>query len=154
MRHLNPSAFLFLGIFCLLSCKPAAEKSSSAHPPVPVEIAVAEQRDMPVTMKTIGIVEPVASVQIKSKVPGEILEVAFTDGASVRAGEPLFTIDARPFEAALKKAEANLAIAQANAGNASEQAERYSTLIRRGVASKEQTSQFLTTAESLQAEVA
>ena len=103
---------------------------------------------MPVEMKAIGAVEPIASVQLKSKVQGEILEVHFADGAQVKAGDPLFSIDPRPFQAALKRAEANLSIARFAAANAVEQADRYSALIKSGVASKEQTSQILSTADS------
>ena len=117
-------------------------------PPVPVEVAAAEMRTMPIEMQAIGTVEPMASVQLKSKVQGEILRVHFADGAEVRADDPLFDIDARPFEAALKRAQANLAMARSTAANASEQADRYTTLIKRGVASKEQFSQYLSTAES------
>jgi multidrug efflux system membrane fusion protein len=95
--------------------------------------------------------KPLASVQLKSKVQGEILQVRFADGAEVRAGDPLFEIDARPFEVALKRTQANLETARSAAANASEQADRYTTLIRRGVASKEQFSQFLSTAESQKA---
>lgn len=145
---------VLLAALALAACgKPSAPPRGAAAP-VPVEVATAELRTMPVEMKAIGTVEPMASVQLKSKVLGEILEVQFSDGAAVREGDPLFRIDSRAFEAALKRAEANLAIARVNAANASEQAERYSTLIKRGVASKEQTAQFLTTAESLQAELA
>lgn len=138
----------------LASCNKPAESKSPASPPVPVEVSAAEIRSMPVEMKAIGTVEPIASVQLKSKVAGEILKVHFADGAQVKAGEPLFSIDPRAFQAALDRAKANLEIAEANASNASEQAQRYTTLIQRGVASKEQTSQFLSTAKSLQAELA
>ena len=145
-------------ISCLLACLAAAlggsgcqrassQKASEAAP-VPVEVAAAEVRTMPIEMQAIGSVEPLASVQLKSKVQGEILRVHFADGAEVRAGEPLFDIDPRPFEAALKRAQANLAMARSTSANASEQADRYTTLIKRGVASKEQFSQFLSTAET------
>ncbi len=138
----------------LASCNKPADSKAPASPPVPVEVSAAETRSMPVEMKAIGTVEPIASVQLKSKVAGEILKVHFADGAQVKAGEPLFSIDPRAFQAALDRAKANLEIAEANASNASEQAQRYTTLIQRGVASKEQTSQFLSTAKSLQAELA
>lgn len=141
-------AYLLAGALALSGCGKPAAKKAAAPPPVPVEVFAAEARNMPVEMKAIGIVEPVASVQLKSKVQGEILKVHFADGAQVKAGDVLFSIDNRPFEAALKRAEANLSIARTTADNANEQAERYTTLIQRGVASKEQTSQFLTTAES------
>ncbi len=133
--------------------KPAAQKAP-ANPPVPVEVAAAEIKSMPVEMTAIGSVEPIASVQLKSKVLGEIMGVHFADGAQVKAGDPLFSIDPRAFQAALDRARANLAVAQANAQNANEQADRYTTLIKRGVASKEQTSQVLSAAESQKSELA
>lgn len=135
----------------LCACKPPA-KSSPQPPPVPVEVARAERRAMPVELNAIGTVEPVSSVQVKSKVQGEIVAVEFADGALVRAGDVLFRIDPRPFEAALRRAEANLAIADAAAVNASEQAKRYTTLSRQGAASKEQFSEFISTSRSREAE--
>ncbi len=136
------------------ACKKAPAPQTGGAPPAPVEVALVETRAMPVEIKSIGAVEPIASVQIKSKVQGEILDVHFADGAQVKAGDPLFSIDPRTFDAAHKRAQANLAIAQTTAENAAEQAERYTTLIKRGVASKEQTSQFLSTAESQKSELA
>jgi multidrug efflux system membrane fusion protein len=130
--------------------RPALQRAPEVSP-APVEVAAAELRTMPIEMQAIGAVEPLASVQLKSKVQGEILRVHFADGADVRAGDPLFEIDARPFEVALKRAQANLETARSAAANASEQADRYTTLIKRGVASKEQFSQFLSTAESQKA---
>jgi multidrug efflux system membrane fusion protein len=136
-------------------CKKSSPAQAAGGPSaVPVEIATVEERTMPVEMKSIGTVEPIASVQIKSKVQGEILEVHFADGAQVKAGDPLFSIDPRTFEAAHQRAQANLAIARAAAQNATEQADRYTTLIKRGVASKEQTSQILSAAESQKSELA
>lgn len=130
------------------ACQRVASQNATEAPPTPVEVATTEVRTMPIEMQAIGAVEPLASVQLKSKVQGEILRVHFADGAEVQEGEPLFDIDARPFEVALKRAQANLAMARSTAANASEQAERYTTLINRGVASKEIVSQYLATAES------
>lgn len=138
----------------LAACGKPAGSGAPVNPPVPVEVSAAEIRSMPVEMKAIGTVEPIASVQLKSKVAGEILKVHFADGAQIKAGEPLFSIDPRAFQAALDRAKANLEIAEATASNATEQAQRYTTLIQRGVASKEQTSQFLSNAKSLKAELA
>ena len=132
-------------------CQKSSAQKASEPPPVPVEVVAAEIRTMPIEMQAIGTVEPVASVQLKSKVQGEILRVRFADGSEVQAGDPLFEIDARPFDVAFKRAQANLATARSAAVNANEQAERYTTLIKRGVASKEQFSQFLSTAESQKA---
>ena len=142
------TAAAILAVLGLSSCGRSAPQKPDAARPAPVEVAAVETRNMPVEMKAIGAVEPVASVQLKSKVQGEILEVHFADGAQVKAGDLLFSIDPRPFQAALKRAEANLAIARFAAANAVEQAGRYSSLIKSGVASKEQTSQILSTADA------
>jgi membrane fusion protein, multidrug efflux system len=135
-------------VFAISACQRVGSQQIADTPAIPVEAAAAEVRNMPIEMRAIGAVEPIASVQLKSKVQGEILRVHFADGAEVQQGDPLFDIDARPFEVALKRAQANLSMARSTAENASEQAERYTTLINRGVASKEQFSQYLSTAES------
>ena len=135
-------------VLTISGCQKVGLREAAEVPPIPVEAATAEVRNMPIEMRAIGAVEPIASVQLKSKVQGEILRVHFADGAEVQQGDPLFDIDARSFEVALKRANANLAMARSTAENASEQAERYTTLINRGVASKEQFSQYLSTAES------
>lgn len=151
MKH--PFVF-FCAALILCSCGRPVDTKTPELPPVPVEAATVEKRTMPVEVKAIGVVEPVASVMVKSKVQGEILKVHFADGATVNAGDILFSIDPRMFEAALKRAQANLAMANADAANANEQAERYETLIKRGAASKEQTAQFLTAAATRKAELA
>jgi len=135
-------------------CKPAGGSKPAGAPPAPVEIALVEKRAMPVEVKSIGAVEPLASVQVKSKVQGEILKVHFPDGTQVKAGDLLFSIDPRSFDAALDRAQANLAIAKVASDNATEQADRYTALIAGGAASKEQASQFLTTAQSQKSELA
>jgi membrane fusion protein, multidrug efflux system len=145
-RFLAPT--LLAAVLATSACQRVGSQNTSEAPPIPVEAAAAEVRNMPIEMHAIGAVEPIASVQLKSKVQGEILRVHFGDGAEVQQGDPLFDIDARSFEVALKRAQANLAMARSTAENASEQAERYTTLINRGVASKEQFSQYLSTAES------
>jgi multidrug efflux system membrane fusion protein len=142
-----PPACAALLALSLAACgKPADRRPQS--PAVPVEVAVVQQRDMPVTLRAIGAVEPLASVQLKSKVQGEIVKVLFADGAFVKAGQPLFEIDPRPFEVALQRAEADLAQVQIEAKNAQDQADRYTKLTSQGVASKEQFAQYQTTASS------
>ena len=72
-----------LAVLGLSSCGMPSPQKPTAAPPAPVEVASVETRNMPVEMKAIGAVEPIASVQLKSKVQGEILEVHFSDGAPV-----------------------------------------------------------------------
>lgn len=152
--NLFSCAFLLLGALSVCGCGKSGAPKPPSSPPAPVEVVEAVSRTMPVELKAIGTAEPLSTVRIRSKVQGEILEVLFADGQPVRAGDPLFRIDPRLFEAALKRAEANLAIAKSASDNASEQAARYTTLIKRGVASKEQTSQVLTVEESGKSELA
>jgi multidrug efflux system membrane fusion protein len=143
-----PALVLWAAVLATSACQRVGSEGAVEVPPIPVEAATAEVRNMPIEMHAIGAVEPIASVQLKSKVQGEILRVHFADGAEIQQGDPLFDIDGSSFEVALQRAQANLAMARSTAENASEQAERYTTLINRGVASKEQFSQFLSTAES------
>jgi multidrug efflux system membrane fusion protein len=80
---------------------------------VPVEIASVTQQDVPIQIKSIGNVEPMTTVAVRSQVEGALLSVAFTPGQEVKKGQVLFTIDPRPFQAQLSQAEANLLKAMA-----------------------------------------
>lgn len=147
MRSPVPLLLLSLGIALSGCSKPADQKSGPR--PVPVEAATAVVQTVPLDLATIGAVEAVSSVQLKAKVQGEILQTHFEDGSIVQAGQMLFTIDPRPFQAAVQRSEADLATAKAQAANAEEQLTRYRTLIDRGSASREQFSQYQATAEAL-----
>ncbi len=85
---------------------------------VPVTAGTAEARDMPVYVRGIGTVQAYNSVTIKSRADGQIVKVDFTEGQEVKAGDLLFEIDPRPFQAALAQAQANLARDQAQLANA------------------------------------
>lgn len=80
---------------------------------VPVEVAPVTQQDVPIQIKSIGNVEPMTTVAVRSQVEGTLLSVAFTPGQEVKKGQVLFTIDPRPFQAQLSQAEANLLKAMA-----------------------------------------
>lgn len=143
---------LLVAALALVGCgkKPATRVSGQA---IPVDMATVEQRDVPIDILAVGSVEPVVSVRLKAKVGGEVQEVLFADGATVAAGDVLMKIDPRTYEAAARRAEANLTIAQAQAKNAEDQLARYSTLSTQGSASAEQFSQFTATAKQQRAQV-
>ena len=147
--HAIPPAHwtLALGLFLFCGCERRAEKAA-AQTPAPVEVAIVQRRDMPVELHAIGAVEPIASVQLKAKVQGEIAKVFFADGAYVKAGQPLFAIDPSTFAVTLQRAQADLEQAQTEAQNAQAQVDRYTKLTTQGVSSKEQYAQYLTTASS------
>ena len=90
-----------------------------AGPPViPVSLSQATQESIPTEIRVVGTVEASATVQIKSQIGGELTEVHFTEGSNVNKGDLLFQIDPRPYEDALRQAEAAVARDQAQVAQA------------------------------------
>src|SRR5918999_784932 len=83
------------------------------RPPSPVQVTVAISQDVPTYLDAIGKTVAREVVSIQPQVSGRITKIHFTDGADVKAGQVLFTIDPRPYQAQLNQAEANVAQAQA-----------------------------------------
>lgn len=133
-----------------MAAKPAGKGERG---PAPVIIAEAGRADMAVTLETIGAVEAYTSVAIKSRVDGQVMAVHFREGQAVKRGAPLFTIDRRPFEAALAQAEANLARDRAQYEKARLDLLRYQELANRGVAPKQQLDAARAAAEGAAATV-
>ncbi len=119
----------------------------------PVTAATVTTQAVPVEIHAIGNVEAYSTVTVKSQVDAVIKQVHFTEGQDVRAGDLLFTLDARPFEAMLQQAEANLARDEAQAKNARAQAQRNKGLFDSGIISKDQYDTFQTSADALDAGV-
>lgn len=142
---------LLWGIFSLACSNEKPRKPASA--PIPVMVNTSTQKTVPVQLRAIGNVQAYATVIVKSKVGGEIVRVHFIEGQDLKKGELLFTIDPRPYEAALKQAEANLERDLARAKNAQEDARRYEFLIQKGVVARQQYEKFRTDADALEATV-
>jgi membrane fusion protein, multidrug efflux system len=119
--------------------------------PVPVVTAKAESKSVPVNIPAVGTVEPMTTVQVRAQITGQLSAVHFTEGQSVTKGQPLFTIDPRPFQAALQQAEAVLARDTATARNAAQQKERYEDLFKRGLIPRDQYEAQSASATALQA---
>ncbi len=127
----------------------AIEKKHPAGPAaVPVSVAVALERNMPVILRAIGNVDAFSTVAIKARVDGQIVEVNFRQGQAVGKGDVLFRLDARPFEAALRQAQANLARDRASRDQAHSQERRYFDLLEKHFVSKEAYAQIRTAAET------
>src|SRR5439155_16084195 len=75
---------------------------------VPVVTTKVTERDVPVDLAAIGNVEAYTTISVRSQVTGQLENAAFHEGDFVKKGQVLFTIDRRPFEAALEQASANL----------------------------------------------
>ena len=137
--------------------KPGAPSRSGARArggeAVPVTVATAVQKNVPVQIRAVGNVEPYSTVSIKSQVTGVINQAHFKEGQDVKKGQLLFTIDPRPLEAALKQAEANLARDVAQLNNWREQVKRYRELVDKQYVSKEQYEQIKTNADAAEAVV-
>ena len=119
--------------------------------PIPVVTAKAQTKSVPVNIPAVGTVEPLTTVQIRAQVTGQLGAVHFSEGQDVKKGQLLFTIDPRPFQAALQQAQAVLARDTATASNAAQQKERYEDLFKRGLIPRDQYETQRASAESLQA---
>lgn len=128
-------------------------RQSEMNQPVPVMVAEAAEKNVPIQVTAIGNVEAYSTVTVKSLVDGEIQRAYFTQGQDVKKGDLLFAIDPRPFQATLHQAEANLARDEAQAKNAAQQLKRYSQLEESGIISTDQYDQYQTNAAALEASV-
>jgi multidrug efflux system membrane fusion protein len=158
-----------LVLFIALVTAGCAKKAIEAEKkmPVPVLAAVVQVKDMPVQVTGIGTVEAYSTVSVKSLVSGSLDQVHFTEGREVKKDDPLFTIDPRPYQADIQRAEANLArdaaqLAQAEANVARDQANaqngavekrRYQALVEKGVSARQLLDQATATADALDAAV-
>jgi multidrug efflux system membrane fusion protein len=119
--------------------------------PVPVVTAKVLTRSVPVTIPAVGTAEALQTVQIRAQTTGQLSSVHFSEGQEVRKGQPLFTLDPRPFQAALLQAEAVLARDTATANNAEQQKARYEDLYKRGLIPRDQYETQRASNDSLQA---
>lgn len=96
---------------------------------IPVEVATATLQSVPVRIVALGTVTPIASVALKARLETMITKVHFQDGATVKTGEVLFTLDGRQIEAEIKRVEAVIAGAEAQLDQAQRDVERYKELV-------------------------
>lgn len=123
------------------------------EPNVPVVVATARRTEVPYTLATNGVVEPLQTAAVEAQVGGILRRVAFTEGQDVKAGDVLFEIDARPYIAVLDQARGQLARDQAQASNAARDSARYSALVQKDYVTRSQADQIVATAASASATV-
>ena len=131
------SVVAVLSAALLLSGCKQKNQMSFDRPPAPVTIAVAEQKDVPMYIDAIGNTVARELVKVQPQLSGRITEIHFKDGADLKKGALLFTIDPRPFAAELNEAQANLAQARAVRELAKIQFERVQGLVDSKAISKE-----------------
>jgi multidrug efflux system membrane fusion protein len=151
--------FAIAAALLLTSCSRKAAASAGgksragAGGPVPVLVAKAEAKDVPVEIQAVGNVQAYSAVSIRSQITGKIVQVHFKEGQEVKAGDKLFTIDPRPFQAALNQAEANLQRDQAQLINGRLNFERTSNLLASKIGSQADYDAALAAYQSVQSTV-
>lgn len=108
-----------------------APQKQTAPRTVPVEVATAVKQVMPVQIEALGTVTPIASVALKSRIDSEITAVHFADGARVKQGDLLITLDSRTIEAQILQAEGNIARDKAQLEGADRDLRRYTELVQK-----------------------
>lgn len=129
---------LALGIVAGSVMVAACSKPNPAPPPAQVTVASALGRQVADWDEFSGHFEPVDAVDVRPRVSGFVDRVAFTEGSIVRRGDPLFYIDARPYQADVERAEAQLAQARTRAQLAQGEQERAQRLVSTQAISREE----------------
>jgi multidrug efflux system membrane fusion protein len=143
-----------VALLLLSGCKPGAGATPiavAAPPAVPVQTAIVQQLDVPRVIESVGAVQALRTVAVKSQVDGMIAQIHFKEGDEVKAGDLLVTLDRRPFENSLRIARADLANARAEASKAAADQERYQRLDQQDAISKEQFALLNTKSETTRA---
>ena len=167
-RHLTVAAWAIVAVLALAACSDnAAGKARVQLPPVPVTVGEALEKTIPVQLTAVGNAQAYTTVGIKSQINGQLVEVRFKEGQEVHKGDLLFVIDPRPFEAALRQAEAAFGQRQAEVRqalaaverdaaqleNARVQERRYRELVAKELIAREQYDTLNTNMTAMQATV-
>jgi multidrug efflux system membrane fusion protein len=134
--------------------KARAAASSTGGPVIPVTVTTAQKKDMPLLVRGLGTVQAYKTVSVKTRVDGQITKVYFKEGQDVKAGDPLFQIDPRPFQALLEQAQAAKQRDQAQLTGAELDLERYGKLIGSGFQSRQSYDQQKATVDALKGSIA
>jgi membrane fusion protein, multidrug efflux system len=145
------------GLACLVAgCGQGgnAQPAGPAMPPPDVGVVTVTPGDVPLVTELPGRLEASRVAQVRARAAGIVQHRLFREGSDVRAGQPLFSIDPAPYAAAQASAQATLARAQANLGQASALAERYKPLVEANAISKQDYANAVAAQKQAEAEVA
>ena len=131
-----------------------AKAPPPAPPAIPVVAGTAAVQNVPVYVRGLGTVQAFQTVTVRSRVDGNITKVQFTEGQEVKAGDPLFQIDPRPFQAALEQAQAMKTKDEAQLKGAQLDLERYQKLLPTGFQTRQQYDQQVATVGQLKGAIA
>ena len=152
MKYWRATALILtLVIIALAGCSHGPADTFGERDAVPILAAKVVQKTVSDSIRAIGRVEAFSTVDVKSQINGQVMQVHFLQGQDVKQGDLLFTIDPRPFEAALQQAQANLAKDRAQYRMAAADEHRYSVLLKQNVGSRQQYDQVEANAAALSA---
>jgi len=123
------------------------------NPAAPVRVAVAVRKTVVVSERTLGTVLANATVQVTSRVEGQVVSASFKEGDMVHKGDVLFQLDPRPFQAAVEQAIGAMTRDQATLVSDRQDATRYTLLVKQGGASTQQRDQAVAAAKAMAATV-
>lgn len=138
----------------LAGCGEETAKPDMAGMKVPVSVVTVQSTPTEIYAELPGRVEAIKDAQIRARVTGIVQEINFQQGSDVKAGQLLVTIDPAPYEAELNRARAELQRAEADAGAARLQAERYSRLVKANAISRQEHDNALAAAKQAEAAIA
>jgi len=143
-----------MALACASANPRAASPRGASDQPMPVGVATAKQRDFPVYLSGLGSVTAFNTVSVKSRVDGQLVQVAFKEGQQVQKGDLLAVIDPRPFEVQLSQAQAQLFKDQASLRDAKLNYQRYKGLLTEsGAMSQQQVDTQQSTVDQLEGSV-
>ena len=142
-----------LALIAIAGCSHGPADTFGEREAVPILAAKVVQKTVSDSIRAIGRVEAFSTVDVKAQINGQVMQVHFRQGQDVKQGDPLFTIDPRPFQAALEQAQANLAKDRAQYRQAAADERRYATLLKQNVSSRQQYDQVEATAAALSASI-
>lgn len=132
----------------------ATPPARAAAAGVPVVVTRAEKKAIPLTVEAVGTVQSIASIQIKPRVDSQIVSVNVAEGASVKEGDLLFTLDARTLQAQLAQADAQIARGRAQVEQARRDLGRASELLAKKITSEVQRDTASTAVKVQEAQLA
>jgi multidrug efflux system membrane fusion protein len=143
---------LFVG--CTASSDKTSTARANAKQTIPVTVAAVQKEDLPIYLNGLGSVAAFYTVNVKSRVDGQLLDVKFREGEFVKKGDLLAVIDPRPFQVQLDQAQATLFKDQASLRDAQLNYERYKSLLQEsGAMSQQQVDTQKATADQLEGTV-
>jgi membrane fusion protein, multidrug efflux system len=137
-RWILGAGALTLGLVACLSAACGTKAQPAAPPPAEVVVTEVVQRDVPIYTEWVGTTDGNINAQIRARVQGYLQSRGYTEGALVRAGDLMFTIDPRPYQAALNQANGELGRAQALLTKTQQDVTRYTPLAAEGAISQQE----------------